>query len=108
MGFLGVVFSFRHAQRVRPGHIVAQGVRGEFVGYVNSIHAREISVTDDEPLAKVTLPSMPDHYQHRLKNGKSVAEIAPTIEWGYLIYLTVLCICQYFGESVVLLCDHRG
>lgn len=93
---------------MRPRHIVAQGVRSEFVGYVNSIHAPEISVADEEPLAKVTLPSMPDHYQHRLENGKSVAEIAPTIEWGYLIYLMVLRICQYFGESVVLLCGRRG
>jgi len=53
----------------------------------------------DELLAKVTLPSMPEHYGHRLEDGKSVAEIAPTIEWGYLIYLTVFRICQYFGEK---------
>jgi hypothetical protein len=26
-----------------------------------------------------------------------VMETAPTIEWGYLIYLTVLRLCQYFG-----------
>ena len=26
-------------------------------------------------------------------------EIAPTIQWGYLIYLTVLRLCQYFGAK---------
>ena len=28
-----------------------------------------------------------------------MAEIAPTIQWGYLIYLTVFRVCQYFGEK---------
>src|ERR671930_194942 len=48
-------------------------------------------------LAKVTLPPMPEYYRHTLSNGKTVMETAPTIEWGYLIYLTVLRLCQYFG-----------
>src|SRR5690606_19994748 len=51
------------------------------------------------PLADVTLPPMPEYYRHRLSNGKSVMEIAPTIQWGYLIYLTVLRLCQYFGAK---------
>ena len=44
-----------------------------------------------------TLPPMPEYYRHTLSNGKTVMETAPTIEWGYLIYLTVLRLCQYFG-----------
>jgi len=51
------------------------------------------------PLADVGLPPMPEYYRHRLANGKSVMEIAPTIQWGYLIYLTVLRLCQYFGAK---------
>src|SRR5205814_1420134 len=43
------------------------------------------------------LPPMPEYYRHTLANGKTVMETAPTIEWGYLIYLTVLRLCQYFG-----------
>ena len=50
-------------------------------------------------LADVALPPMPEYYRHRLSNGKSVMEIAPTIQWGYLIYLTVLRLCQYFGAK---------
>jgi hypothetical protein len=50
-------------------------------------------------LADVSLPPMPEYYRHRLENGKSVMEIAPTIQWGYLIYLTVLRLCQYFGAK---------
>src|SRR5947207_3178469 len=48
-------------------------------------------------LADVALPPMPEYYRHTLANGKTVMETAPTIQWGYLIYLTVLRLCQYFG-----------
>jgi len=54
---------------------------------------------EGEPLADVVLPPMPEYYQHRLSNGKSVMEIAPTIQWGYLVYLTVFRMCQYFGAK---------
>src|ERR671930_2259360 len=50
-------------------------------------------------IAKVTLPPMPDYYRRTLANGKTVMETAPTIQWGYLIYLTVLRLCQYFGAK---------
>jgi hypothetical protein len=52
---------------------------------------------DGGPLADVTLPPMPEYYRHLLSNGKTVMETAPTIQWGYLVYLTVLRLCQYFG-----------
>jgi hypothetical protein len=50
-------------------------------------------------LAAVALPPMPEYYRHPLANGKTVMETAPTIQWGYLIYLTVLRLCQYFGAK---------
>src|SRR5215210_6307186 len=50
-------------------------------------------------LADVALPPMPEYYRHTLRNGKTVMETAPTIQWGYLIYLTVLRLCQYFGAK---------
>lgn len=50
-------------------------------------------------VADVAVPPMPEYYRHRLANGKSVMEIAPTIQWGYLIYLTVFRMCQYFGAK---------
>jgi hypothetical protein len=52
---------------------------------------------DGRPIADLTLPPMPEYYRHALSNGKTVMETAPTIQWGYLIYLTVLRLCQYFG-----------
>ncbi|HEX5994998.1 MAG TPA: radical SAM protein [Jiangellales bacterium] len=54
---------------------------------------------DDRPIAYVGLPPMPEYYRHRLANGKSVMEVAPTIQWGYLVYLTVFRVCQYFGAK---------
>jgi hypothetical protein len=50
-------------------------------------------------VADVELPPMPPYYRHALANGKTVMETAPTIQWGYLIYLTVLRLCQYFGAK---------
>jgi hypothetical protein len=50
-------------------------------------------------IADVGLPPMPEYYRHALGNGKTVMETAPTIQWGYLIYLTVLRLCQYFGAK---------
>ncbi len=50
-------------------------------------------------LADIGLPPMPEYYRHALANGKTVMETAPTIQWGYLIYLTVLRLCQYFGAK---------
>ena len=50
-------------------------------------------------IADVELPPMPEYYRHTLANGKTVMETAPTIQWGYLIYLTVLRLCQYFGAK---------
>jgi hypothetical protein len=52
---------------------------------------------EGRPVADLTLPPMPEYYRHALANGKTVMETAPTIQWGYLIYLTVLRLCQYFG-----------
>jgi hypothetical protein len=54
---------------------------------------------DGLPVADVTLPPMPEYYRHTLSNGKTVMEIAPTIQWGYLVYLTVFRMCQYFGAK---------
>jgi hypothetical protein len=52
---------------------------------------------DGVPTAEVGLHPLPPHYREKLPDGRPVAEIAPVIEWGYLIYLTVFRVCQYFG-----------
>lgn len=57
-------------------------------------------------LCGVALQEMPRYYQRQLSSGKSVTEIAPTIEWGYLVYLTVYRKCQYFGfKEECTFCD---
>ncbi|OMI19099.1 radical SAM protein [Leptospira weilii] len=57
-------------------------------------------------LGDVEFPPLPDWYRHKTKNGKLPGEIAPVIEWGYLIYLTVFRNCQYFGkEEECAYCD---
>jgi len=52
---------------------------------------------DGERIADVELQDTPSYYRRSLRSGKPVTEMAPTIEWGYLVYLTVYRKCQYFG-----------
>ncbi len=60
----------------------------------------------NETLCNILLPQQPPYYDVPLKSGKPVADIAPTIEWGYLIYLTAFRLCQYFGaEEECQFCD---
>jgi hypothetical protein len=47
----------------------------------------------------VELQEAPRYYGRALANGKPTLDIAPTIEWGYLLYLTVFRLCQYFGAK---------
>jgi muconolactone delta-isomerase len=47
----------------------------------------------------VELQHSPSYYDRTLANGKPIIDIAPTIEWGYLLYLTVFRLCQYFGAQ---------
>jgi len=54
---------------------------------------------EGELVSPVELPPEPAHYRKILANGKPVSEIAPVIEWGYLIYLTVFRRCQYVGTD---------
>ena len=50
-----------------------------------------------ETISRIDLQEIPDYYQKNLTSGQPVHEVAPTIEWGYLVYLTVYRKCQYFG-----------
>ncbi|MCS6985249.1 MAG: radical SAM protein [Leptospiraceae bacterium] len=52
-------------------------------------------------VADVDFPPVPEYYRHahEFTLTKPIGEIAPVIEWGYLIYLTVFRHCQYFGKD---------
>jgi hypothetical protein len=54
---------------------------------------------EDTELCDVHLQKVPEYYRRSLRNGKPLTDIAPVIEWGYLLYLTVFRICQYFGRK---------
>lgn len=59
-----------------------------------------------ELVADVLLAPYPEFYRAPLAGGKTMSEVAPTIEWGYLIYLTIFRQCQYFGaEEECRFCD---
>jgi hypothetical protein len=59
-----------------------------------------------QEICDVLLAPYPEPYRRTLASGKWMSEVAPTIEWGYLVYLTVFRRCQYFGtESECQFCD---
>jgi len=111
------IFSFDHgtlpelgaaALRRPPEEIVLTGGPYELRRTVVSVRVNPASpwrvvgselTLEGRPVADVELPPMPAYYRHTLANGKTVMETAPTIQWGYLIYLTVFRVCQYFGAK---------
>lgn len=59
-----------------------------------------------ESMADVSFAPRPAWYGARLTDGTPITEVAPAIEWGYLLYLTVFRMCQYFGrEEECQFCD---
>lgn len=67
---------------------------------------RLVLTLEGREVCDVELPRRPSFYRHKLANGKPLMEIAPVIEWGYLIYLTTFRLCQYFGrEEECRFCD---
>jgi hypothetical protein len=61
---------------------------------------------EGQVLAEVELQETPEYYRKTLASGKPIPDIAPTIEWGYLLYLTAFRLCQYFGaQEECLFCD---
>lgn len=60
----------------------------------------------DQYLCDVEYPPIPAYYGLDYEMPKPIGEIAPVIEWGYLIYLTIFRNCQYFGkEEECQFCD---
>ncbi len=53
----------------------------------------------DRLLGQVEYHPVPTFYHEKLSNGKPMGEIAPVLEWGYLIYLTAYRMCQYFNKD---------
>lgn len=59
-----------------------------------------------ETICEVSYRPRPAYYDRTLSSGRPLHELAPNIEWGYLLYLTVYRKCQYFGfEEECQFCD---
>jgi len=60
---------------------------------------RVILLCGDTEVASVEYHPIPPFYRETLSTGKTMGEIAPVLEWGYLIYLTAYRMCQYFNKQ---------
>ena len=73
------------------------------------VHLHEGQLTlfcGDQVVSMVDYHPIPPFYNQRLSSGKPMGEIAPVLEWGYLIYLTAYRMCQYFNaEEQCQFCD---
>ncbi|CAM2065862.1 hypothetical protein SCOR_10820 [Sulfidibacter corallicola] len=68
--------------------------------YLVDLRDGELWLTcDGEPVGRVQYHPVPTFYHEELSNGKPMGEIAPVLEWGYLIYLTAYRMCQYFNKK---------
>ena len=54
---------------------------------------------DGVDFAEVEFAPTPPYYGGQTADGTPLTETAPSIEWGYLLYLTVFRMCQYFGRD---------
>ena len=54
---------------------------------------------NSEKICNIQLLERPEYYKKALKSRKPVSDISPTIEWGYLIYITAFRLCQYWGAK---------
>ena len=64
---------------------------------VDIVDGKLTLLVEGEGVCDIDLQETPEYYLRDLQNGRTITEIAPTIEWGYLVYLTVYRKCQYFG-----------
>jgi hypothetical protein len=60
---------------------------------------RVILTLDGIEVADVIFAPTPPYYGGATSDGTPLVETAPSIEWGYLLYLTVFRMCQYFGRD---------
>jgi hypothetical protein len=79
--------------------IVSVRVNPESPYRVELIEGKIWLLCEGTPLAQLEFPPIPAYYGSSLASGKKISEIAPAIEWGYLIYLTVYRLCQYWGKT---------
>jgi len=54
---------------------------------------------EDVYMGDVSFSPEKSYMLKKTESGKSVRDVAPTIEWGYLIYLAVFRMCQYFENN---------
>jgi hypothetical protein len=66
---------------------------------VDLVGDRVTLTADGEAVAEVAFAPRPPYYGLRTADGSALTEVAPSIEWGYLLYLTVFRVCQYFGKD---------
>lgn len=85
-GFRRVIVSVR----VNPSSPYRVGISNE---------GRLVLELEGTEICGVEYPETPAYYRRTLAGGKPVQDIAPTIEWGYLIYLTAFRLCQYHGKQ---------
>ncbi len=89
-----------------PWRVSAERQNGGPTQGLDSPAARVFLALDGVEAAEVEFSPTPSYYGKSTADGVPLVETAPSIEWGYLLYLTVFRMCQYFGrEEECQFCD---
>ncbi len=81
--------------KTSPYIIRSDGNSEEYKLYLNDIFMGDVYFSPEK-----------SYMLKKTSSGKSVRDVAPTIEWGYLIYLAVFRMCQYFeNQTECAFCD---
>lgn len=86
------------ALNLRPT-IVSVRINPESPYHVHLQEGQVVLTCEGHTLTNVEYHPVPSFYNEKLSTGKPMGEIAPVLEWGYLIYLTAYRMCQYFNKK---------
>lgn len=79
--------------------VISVRINPESPYLIDLVDGKLTLLCDDEDMAAVEYHPIPPFYHEALASGKPMGEIAPVLEWGYLIYLTAYRMCQYFNKD---------
>jgi len=90
--FSGGPFNFRST-------VVSTRINPDSPWCVDLCDGRLNLLLDGQEMGDIEFHPIPTFYKEKLSSGKHMGEIAPVLEWGYLIYLTAYRMCQYFNKD---------
>lgn len=86
--------------------VISVRVNPESSYAVQLVEGRPCLTHAGQLVGDVEFHGIPKFYGEKLDSGKTISEIVPVLEWGYLLYITAYRLCQYWGgQQECRFCD---